>query len=1286
VERFIVSVARKTAYALAALVILVACFVMTGWLLAPYFDEHRADIEKLASGYLKKPVTIERVRLSWDQYQPVLSLRNVTVLDEKSGKPVIQIEKVSIFFSLLDSLRNLKLMPGGVLISGTELNVHQNAAGEFSVQGFPAINGAQPYQEETKFRDIMGWLFQQSRIILRNIDISYTGYAGLKREVTLYNLSMKNSGSDHTLVGKAVLRQDIPTEVTIAVTMEGTAEAYEQMKANAYLYVSGLSLSQWLKGVVWQAWRIDEGIGSAKIWATWEQASLQRVQSTFQLYDLQLFSQTDKSTHRINRLSGDVGWKKNGNELVVAADSVLINFSDHLWPSTSFYLSATQAADGTLAPKTIKIGYLDLNDVESFLFSSPAVIPDAAKQALMGTKLNGVLQQAAITFNQGISDWQHTSVHAEFNHLSVDPWQKYPGIENLSGVAKWNGVKGDLLIKSNSLEFKHDTVFANTVNLDQVTGNITVSENNNIWQIATTNLQLLNKDLMANITGSVSIPANGELEADIVANFSIMSAKHITRYLPLKIFGPTLIEWLQEAFFAGKVNAGKAQLKGKFRDFPFDQGNGIFSITGEVANVDFRFAPDWPRLTQVSGKIAFSGNRMSVDVNQGWMMDIPITNAHAEIPYLGDAKPNMLYVKSENIKSDMAAGMAFIHASPLEKNIGRMFEGIAMDGPISLSLGLTMPLANPDKIQVQGDLDIDNIDMKLVPWDLRIDKLTGKVHFTEKSTSSLPLKGSMFNKPVIIQLETVAPKNGTPSFVRANINNHMDISDIDNWLKLPLSKVASGDADIKASIDLAFDAPLVVRLNSNLQGIALDLPDQYAKQANVARQFNADFTVQEGKPLRAKMSYGDLLSAALILDRKNQEFKLTSANLRLGGGDPSWPESAGIYITGTLESLNWDKIKSYLDQSASSKSALTGYTLKAINVLINKLDVFGQHLTAAQVAVIPSAKSWQINLTTPQIKGSITTPVEFSHAGIINAQFDRLSLQTSTEKQTFPINFKTLPAISLDASDVSYNNMHLGQITLKTRATNNGQTIETLRISSRNVDLRAAGNWMAAGKGYKTSMKGTVDSEHVSDFLNALGVDAHNLIAHKGHMNFDLSWSDALYAPDIATLNGRFSIDLGAGRIVDVGESGGAKMDLGKMLSIFSLQTIPRRLSFDFSDIFQKGYSFDFLRGDYTLNNGNVFTENMHIEGPVAKVAIDGRIGLSKKDVNFIMNVTPYVTSSLPIAAGLITANPLIGLGALAVNTVIGSQVSKVVTYRYEVRGPWSNPSWQQANVPSSGR
>jgi uncharacterized protein YhdP len=136
-------------------------------------------------------------------------------------------------------------------------------------------------------------------------------------------------------------------------------------------------------------------------------------------------------------------------------------------------------------------------------------------------------------------------------------------------------------------------------------------------------------------------------------------------------------------------------------------------------------------------------------------------------------------------------------------------------------------------------------------------------------------------------------------------------------------------------------------------------------------------------------------------------------------------------------------------------------------------------------------------------------------------------------------------------------------------------------------------------------------------------------------------------------------------------------MDIGRMLSIFSLQTIPRRLSLDFSDVFQKGYSFDSLRGDFVIQNGEVKTNNMRFDGPVAKIGINGSIGLKNKNYNFILAVTAHVTSSIPIAATLLTGNPLIGLGAFAVNTVLGSKMSGVTSNYYSVTGPWDNPVWK---------
>ncbi len=53
------------------------------------------------------------------------------------------------------------------------------------------------------------------------------------------------------------------------------------------------------------------------------------------------------------------------------------------------------------------------------------------------------------------------------------------------------------------------------------------------------------------------------------------------------------------------------------------------------------------------------------------------------------------------------------------------------------------------------------------------------------------------------------------------------------------------------------------------------------------------------------------------------------------------------------------------------------------------------------------------------------------------------------------------------------------------------------------------------------------------------------------------------------------------GRITNLSPETEDKLGLGKLLSILSLQTIPRRLTLDFSDLANPGYSFDVFKGNF---------------------------------------------------------------------------------------------------------
>ena len=64
------------------------------------------------------------------------------------------------------------------------------------------------------------------------------------------------------------------------------------------------------------------------------------------------------------------------------------------------------------------------------------------------------------------------------------------------------------------------------------------------------------------------------------------------------------------------------------------------------------------------------------------------------------------------------------------------------------------------------------------------------------------------------------------------------------------------------------------------------------------------------------------------------------------------------------------------------------------------------------------------------------------------------------------------------------------------------------------------------------------------------------------------------------------------------------------MLGLFSLSELPRRLSMDFRDVFDDGFSFDEAKGTMRLENGTGYTDDLTLSSTVAEISINGSANL----------------------------------------------------------------------------
>ena len=92
------------------------------------------------------------------------------------------------------------------------------------------------------------------------------------------------------------------------------------------------------------------------------------------------------------------------------------------------------------------------------------------------------------------------------------------------------------------------------------------------------------------------------------------------------------------------------------------------------------------------------------------------------------------------------------------------------------------------------------------------------------------------------------------------------------------------------------------------------------------------------------------------------------------------------------------------------------------------------------------------------------------------------------------------------------------------------------------------------------------------------------------------------------TLGGTIHVKLEDGQIVDV------QPGAGRVFGLLSLSALPRRLLLNFSDVFSKGFGYDTIEGDFTLQDGDAYTKDMQVKGPAAKITLIRRTGIANRD------------------------------------------------------------------------
>ena len=127
------------------------------------------------------------------------------------------------------------------------------------------------------------------------------------------------------------------------------------------------------------------------------------------------------------------------------------------------------------------------------------------------------------------------------------------------------------------------------------------------------------------------------------------------------------------------------------------------------------------------------------------------------------------------------------------------------------------------------------------------------------------------------------------------------------------------------------------------------------------------------------------------------------------------------------------------------------------------------------------------------------------------------------------------------------------------------------------------------------------------------------------------------------------------------------------LLGVLSLQSLPRRLTLDFRDIFSTGFAFDAITGDVHLVAGSAVTHNLRMRGPQALVAMEGNANLVHETQDLRVLIVPNIDAGAAALAAT-AINPVLGLSAFLAQLVLQKPLAHATTRQFAIEGTWKEP------------
>jgi uncharacterized protein YhdP len=223
--------------------------------------------------------------------------------------------------------------------------------------------------------------------------------------------------------------------------------------------------------------------------------------------------------------------------------------------------------------------------------------------------------------------------------------------------------------------------------------------------------------------------------------------------------------------------------------------------------------------------------------------------------------------------------------------------------------------------------------------------------------------------------------------------------------------------------------------------------------------------------------------------------------------------------------------------------------------------------------------------------------------------------------------------------------------------------------------------WGVTSGEESTVLQGVLEGGDLQDVATLLGMEAP-LTNESSVIDLGLSWPGRPDQFAVGRLNGEFSLRLEDGVILENNDTA----QLFRLFNLLNTDTLQRRLTFDFSDLYEAGVAFDAISGNGTLEQGALsWNPDLQLAGPSGALRMSGSTNLADRTLDMRLVVILPLTQNLPLAAILMGASPPVGGALFVLDKLLGEPLSKLTSATYSVGGTWDAPEVNLRNIFDAG-